>query len=232
MPPIMATLPPKASRTLCRLGDVAADAGRRRAFPRRRSRSRRSGRGCASCRRRCDRSRDGRRRAGRRGSAGRRAGRTRGAAWARSPCRCRPRRRSRSGRTSRPRSDSSMNRSFLSSRALQQAMDPIGVVEASRGSAALSAIRQQACCQQPAWSPQTKPRRMPASPMRSYSAAIAFLSSLGHRHVLLDQLDVLVPLDEVLGDPGGRAVAAGLVGQLAAGRGDGVMERACRPGRP
>ncbi len=45
----------------------------------------------------------------------------------------------------------------------------------------------------------------------------------GHGHVFADQVDVLVPLDQVLGDPGRAPVAGRLVGQLPLGRGDRVV---------
>jgi hypothetical protein len=46
----------------------------------------------------------------------------------------------------------------------------------------------------------------------------------GDRHVLLDQLNVLVVLDQVLGDPRSGPVGAGLVGQFALGSDDAVMD--------
>ncbi len=58
---------------------------------------------------------------------------------------------------------------------------------------------------------RTRPRRPP-------------LSSICHGHVFVDELDVLVPLDQILGDPRRRRIAAGLVGRAAFGRGDGVMQ--------
>ena len=60
----------------------------------------------------------------------------------------------------------SMKRSFFSSRTRRSSWTQPGSSKVRRIRAWVS-MRQAACCQQPAWSPQTKPRRMPLSPTAS-----------------------------------------------------------------
>ena len=65
---------------------------------------------------------------------------------------------------------------------------------------------------------------MPRSPHRIEGPLHRLGVKIGHGHVLADELDILVPLDEMLRDPGGPPVAVGLEGQFAAGCGDPVPE--------
>ena len=206
MPPIMATRAGEGLADLGRLGDVAAAAGRGERLRGVGARCRRSGPGCASSRRRCGRwsirpdvvqglvhlpvvgqaelavqlGRD--HRVARRPAAGL------------DQVELRPAQRL----LDEPQ--------LLLQQDLQQPVHPVGVLEGLEdqlpgrpsGSRRAASSRPGRPRRSRAGCPRRRRGRTPR--------AIACLVQPGHRHVLVDQVDVLVPLDQVLGDPGGRAV--------------------------
>jgi len=113
---------------------------------------------------------------------------------------------------------------FALEQGAEEPMDPVGMVYALHDQLLL---RHQAAGMLPA-AGLVAPDETAQNPGLTDTVVFSgdgLLVQLPHRHELLDQLNILMFLNEVFRDPGRGAVAAGLVGELALGRGDGVVQQ-------